>query len=60
MIDGFGWIIDRLSPYLYPNAPLGFLFITFFRELFFMLWLFARGWKIQEPLRGASITDSNV
>lgn len=45
-IDGLGWVIDSLRPYLYPNAHLRFLFITFFGELFFMLWLLVRGWKI--------------
>jgi len=30
-------------------AHLGFLFITFFGELVFVLWLRIRGWKIQEP-----------
>jgi Domain of unknown function (DUF4386) len=49
VIDGLGWIIDSLQPYLYPNAHLGFLFITFFGELVFMLWLLIRGWKIHEP-----------
>ncbi len=49
VIDGLGWVIDSLQPYLYPNAHLGFLFITFFGELVFMLWLLIRGWKIREP-----------
>jgi len=48
-IDGLGWVIDSLQPYLYPNASLGFIFITFFGELAFMLWLLIRGWKIKEP-----------
>jgi hypothetical protein len=48
VIDGAGWIVDSLSPYLYPNAHLGFLFITFFGELVFMLWLLIRGWKVKE------------
>jgi hypothetical protein len=38
-----------LQAYLYPNAHLGFIFITFFGELIFMLWLLIRDWKIQEP-----------
>lgn len=50
VIDGLGWIIDSLKPYLYPNAHLRFLFITFFGELIFMLWLLIRGWKIREPI----------
>ncbi|HUK29760.1 MAG TPA: DUF4386 domain-containing protein [Candidatus Acidoferrum sp.] len=49
VIDGLGWVIDSLQPYLYPNAKLGFIFITFFGEVVFMLWLLIRGWKIKEP-----------
>jgi hypothetical protein len=49
VVDGLGWVIDSLRPYLYPNARLGFLFVTFFGELVFMLWLLIRGWKIREP-----------
>jgi Domain of unknown function (DUF4386) len=49
VIDGLGWVIDSLRPYLYPNAHLGFIFVTFFGELIFMLWLLIRGWKIPEP-----------
>jgi len=48
-INGLGWLIDILNPYLYPNAHLGFIHITFFGDLFLMLWLLVRGWKIQEP-----------
>jgi hypothetical protein len=49
VIDGLGWLADNLRPYLYPNAHLGFLFVTFFGELVFMLWLLALGWRIKEP-----------
>ena len=49
VINGAGWVIDSLQPYLYPNAHLGFIFVTFFGELVFMGWLLARGWKIREP-----------
>lgn len=49
VIDGLGWVIDSLQPYLYPNAHLGYIFLTFFGEVFLMLWLLIRGWKIQEP-----------
>ena len=48
-VAGLGWLIYCLSPYLYPNADVGFIMITFFGELIFMLWLLVRGWKIQEP-----------
>ena len=49
VIDGLGWVIDSLQPYLYPNAHLGYIFLTFFGEVFLMLWLLIRGWKIPEP-----------
>ena len=48
-IAGLGWVIYCLKPYLYPETDLGFIMITFFGELIFMLWLLIRGWKIQEP-----------
>jgi hypothetical protein len=49
VINGLGWMIDRLRVYLFPDAPLGWIFITFFGEMVFMLWLLIRGWKIKEP-----------
>ena len=48
-IDGLGWLIDNLSPYLYPNAHLGFISITWYGELIFGFWLLFKGWKIQQP-----------
>lgn len=47
VIDGLGWMINDLGPYLYPSANLDFLFITFFGELIFMLWLLIMGWRIK-------------
>jgi Domain of unknown function (DUF4386) len=49
VIDGLGWIINCLQPYLYPSANLNFIFVTFFGELIFMLWLLIFGWRIREP-----------
>jgi hypothetical protein len=49
VVNGLGWMVDRLRLYLFPGAPLGFLFITFFGELVFMLWLLILGWRIKEP-----------
>jgi hypothetical protein len=46
VIDGLSWMIDSLQPYLYPNAHLKYLFITFFGEIVLMLWLLIRDWKI--------------
>lgn len=48
LINGLGIITNSLQPYLYPNVRLKFLIITFFGEVFFMLWLLIRGCKIDE------------
>ena len=47
--DGFAWIVNQLSVYLYPIAPLGFLNAFFLVELLFMAWLLGWGWRIKEP-----------
>jgi hypothetical protein len=46
VINGLGWIVDPLQPYLFPNANLGFVFITFFGEIVLMLWLLIMGWRL--------------
>jgi uncharacterized protein DUF4386 len=63
VIDGLGWVITPLRPYLYPNAHLGFFFPMSFVELILPLWLVIRGWKIQEPAGaqyGAAATSSRA
>ena len=47
--DGFAWVVNELSVYLFPNAPLGFLNVIFAAELVFMVWLLGWGWRIEEP-----------
>jgi hypothetical protein len=47
VIDGGGWMMSSLQPYLYPHANLRFLFITYFGEIFLMLWLLIRGWTLK-------------
>ena len=49
VIDGLGWAIDGLQPYLFPSADIPWLFVTFFGELIFMLWLLIFGWRLREP-----------
>ena len=56
VINGLGWMLDSLGPYVLPNANLGFTFVTFFGEIFFMLWLLIRGWKIR-PLGHEALND---
>jgi len=48
LLDGLGWMITPLKPYLYPNASLGFFFPISFVELLLPLWLVIRGWKIPD------------
>jgi Domain of unknown function (DUF4386) len=61
VINGLGWVIDSLQPFLYPNAHLGFVFVTFFGEVVLMLWLLIRGWKIKDPRsEGAFVSPSTT
>ncbi len=46
VIAGLGYVVYNLGPYLYPNVDVGLVFITFFGEPIFMVWLLVRGWKI--------------
>ena len=50
IISGLGYLADALKPFLYPDFNLGFITITFFGELVFMLWLLFKGSKIREPV----------
>ncbi|HYK52066.1 MAG TPA: DUF4386 domain-containing protein [Candidatus Eremiobacteraceae bacterium] len=49
VIDGAGWLVSNLAPYLYPNANLGYVMITAFGELVLMLWLLVFGWRLKQP-----------
>lgn len=49
VIAGLGYVVNYLRPFLYPDLDLGFLFVAFFGELIFAVWLLARGRKIPEP-----------
>ena len=51
IISGAGYLADALKPFLYPDFNLGFITITFFGELIFMLWLLVKGTRIQEPVK---------
>jgi hypothetical protein len=53
VIDGLGWEIDCMRPYLYPNAHLSWLSVTFLGELVFMVWLLIWGWRINDPVLNA-------
>jgi hypothetical protein len=49
VVAGLGYMINYLRPFLYPDLDTEFLFVTFFGELVFALWLLVRGWRIPEP-----------
>jgi hypothetical protein len=47
VLDGLGWLVNSIAPYALPNVNLEYLFVTFFGELIFMLWLLIAGWRIR-------------
>ncbi len=49
IIDGLGWIISTLQPFLFPNLNLSFITITYFGELILLFWLLIKGVRIKEP-----------
>lgn len=48
IINGLGYLINNLQPFLFPGYNMEILMVTFFGEVIFMLWLLIKGWKIQE------------
>lgn len=49
VVDGIGWVVRPLQPYLWPTANLGWVFATAGGELILILWLLIVGWRIKEP-----------
>lgn len=49
MIAGLGYIVYNVGVYAAPSVDLGLLFVTFFGELIFMLWLLIAGWTLRSP-----------
>jgi hypothetical protein len=56
VVNGLGWMLDSVGPYVLPSANLEFTFYTFFGEIVFMLWLLIRGWKVR-PLGREAAND---
>jgi hypothetical protein len=48
-VDGWAWVVDSVSIYLFPDTNLQFLKAIFAAELIFMVWLLGWGWRIREP-----------
>ena len=52
MVNGAGYVVGTLGPYLHPATDFDFTFVTYFGELAFMFWLLIRGWKIPQAAVG--------
>ncbi len=48
-LDGWVWVADNLSIYLFPQASVGYLKGLWAAELIFEVWLLGWGWRIREP-----------
>ncbi len=48
-MDGWAWVVDSVSIYLFPDTNLQFLKAIFAAELIFMVWLLGWGRRIREP-----------
>jgi hypothetical protein len=49
IVVGVAWVVNSFRPYLYPDAPLGFIPMLGFGELLLPLWLVIRGSRIADP-----------
>ena len=49
MVAGLGYVVYNVGVYAAPSVDLGLLFVTFFGELIFMLWLLIAGWTLRAP-----------
>ncbi len=47
-VDGWAWVFDSTSIYLFPDSNSPFLKAIFAAELIFMFWLLGWGWRLQE------------
>ena len=48
VLNGLGYMINTLGPYVQPSWDFGWTFVSLFGEIVFMLWLLLRGWRIQD------------
>ena len=48
IISGLGYLTDAVKPFLFPSFNSGFITLTFFGELIFMLWLLIKGTRMKE------------
>lgn len=46
-VAGFGYILNTISHWLFPELNTGFLVVTFFGEIIFMFWLLIKGTRLK-------------
>ena len=51
ILAGLGYFIDNLGAFLYRSFDTSFLFVTFFGELIFMIWLIVKGFGLKGKIR---------
>jgi hypothetical protein len=52
LLDGAGWLVSRMGAYFFPTFPLGFVSVTYYAELVFMVWLLVWGLR-RDPASSA-------
>lgn len=55
LVNGLGWMIDSLGPYVAPSINLNYVQISLCGELVFMLWLWFKAWSLP-----AEIVDTSL
>ena len=49
VLNGIGYLLDWLRPYLLPDTNLNWIMVFFFGEVLFMIWLLVRGGRVRAP-----------
>jgi hypothetical protein len=47
LISSLGYVTTTVQPYVFPGQRIDFAKYTFYGELFFMLWLLIKGWRVK-------------
>jgi hypothetical protein len=57
IVDGIGWVIIELQPYLYLNVNVSAVFFTSLGELVFMVWLIVTGLRRRELIPSPALSS---
>lgn len=47
LVSALGYLLTTVQPFFFPGKRIDFAKYTFYGELFFMLWLLIKGWRVQ-------------